>query len=226
MEELVVVTGGNGGLGLELVKLFSKKYKVLVIARTKKTELDGVMYEYGSIADEKFIKAVYEKYSEQFNIKFLINNAGVGCFGDPEQNDMGKIQKVLEASLVGLILNTTYALPLMKRADGGGSKTRKIVNILSSASLKGNANESLYCAAKWGGRGYTESLKTTFKGTNIKVVAVYPGGMNTDFWSDNRDYVPEEKSAKWMNPTEVAKIIFENVINEKLSVAELVIERV
>ena len=42
---LVVITGGNSGLGLELVKLFKKAHKVLVIARNKRTEFKDVFYE-------------------------------------------------------------------------------------------------------------------------------------------------------------------------------------
>ena len=217
---LVVITGGNSGLGLELVKLFKKAHKVLVIARTKRTEFKDVFYEYGSVWDENFLKEVYAKYSKNFNVKFLINNAAVGCFGAPEDNDYQKIQKVLDGSLVGLMLNTAYALPLIKEKGG------KIVNILSTAALKGNVNESLYCAAKWGARGYTESLKATFKNSNIKVISVCPGGMDTDFWNENRDYVPAEKSSKWMKAKDVAKVIFENITNDNLCVSEIVIERV
>lgn len=219
-ENLVVITGGNSGLGFELVKLFKQKVKVLVIARKKRMELENVFYEYGSVSDEEFLKSIYEKYSNIYNVLYLINNAAVGRFGKPEENDKTKINEVLEGNLVGLILNTTYALPLMQEKGG------KIVNILSSAALKGNVNESLYCAAKWGARGFTESLKSTYKGSNIKVIAIYPGGMNTDFWEENRSYVSKEKSSKWLNPKEVAKVIFDNVTNDKLCVADLVIERV
>lgn len=219
MENLVVITGGNSGLGLELAKLFSKNYKVLVLARTKKTELENVNYEYGDIADEKFVKKVYEKYGA-FAIKYLINNAAVGSFGAPDTNTLSKIQNVLGGGVIGLILNTTYALSGVQKEGG------KIINILSTAALKGNVNESLYCAAKWGARGYTESLKATFKNTNIKVISVCPGGMNTGFWNNNRDYVPEEKSNKWLDPAKVAKAIFDCVTNDNIYVSELVIERV
>lgn len=102
----------------------------------------------------------------------------------------------------------------------------KIANILSTAALKGNVNESLYCAAKWGARGYTESLKSTFKNTNIKVISVCQGGMNTDFWDKNRDYVPKEKSSTWMDAKDVAKTIYENITNKNLNVSEIAIERV
>ena len=86
MESLVVITGGTQGLGLELVKLFSKNNKVLVIARTKREELKGVFYEYGNLSDETFIKNVYEKYSKEYSISYLINNAAAGVFGSPEIN--------------------------------------------------------------------------------------------------------------------------------------------
>lgn len=220
MTNLVVITGGTKGLGLELVKLFYKNQKVLVVSKTKRDEIDGVYYEYGNIADEDFIKAVYQKYAKDYNISFLINNAGLGLFGAPETNTKEKIDKVIQANLVGLILNTTYAIPLLN-PEGA-----RIVNILSTAALKGNVNESLYCSAKWGAMGYTESLKATYKGSKIKVVSVCPGGMNTDFWANNRDYVPVEKSAKWLNPKDVAEVIYENITNDKLCVSNIVIERI
>lgn len=176
-------------------------------------------YFYGNISDEEFLKKVYKEIKRNYNLKYLINNAASGSFGEPKTNDFKKINKVFEAGLVGLILNTTYALPLLE--ENGG----KVVNILSTAGLKGNANESLYCACKWGGRGYTESLKAYYKGSNVKVVAVYPGGMNTHFWEENRDYLSKDKTDKFMDAKEVAKVIFDNVTNEKLSVADITIER-
>ena len=66
MENLVVITGGTKGLGLELVKLFAKKEKVLVIARTKLNEIKGVLYEYGNLSDEVFLKNVYQKYCSKW----------------------------------------------------------------------------------------------------------------------------------------------------------------
>ena len=50
--------------------------------------------------------------------------------------------------------------------------------------------------------------------------------MNTAFWNGNRGDVPEEKSAKWMNPADVASVVFESVTNDKVSIADVVIERV
>lgn len=218
-QECVVVTGGNSGLGGGISNFFKDKYQVISISRTKRKEEKGIKYFYGSVADEQFVKSVYKQLSKQYNIKYLFNNAGVGRFGQPAQNTRKKIDTVLEAGLVGMMLNTAYALPLMQECGG------KIVNIMSTAGLKGNPNESLYCACKWGARGYTESLKAYFKGTNIKVVGVYPGGMNTNFWAKNRDNVSKETFDKFMDANKVAKTIVDAVTSDGVAVSDITIER-
>ena len=58
------------------------------------------------------------------------------------------------------------------------------------------------------------------------MIGVYPGGMNTDFYKDSRDYVSVEKSNSFMKAEDVAKTIIDNVINDiNLTVADIVIER-
>ena len=83
--------------------------------------------------------------------------------------------------------------------------------------------ETIYCAAKWGARGYTEALRTEFKGTNRNIIAVYPGGMKTDFWKipgQNRDI------SSFMNPAEVAeKIVNAVIVTDKMFVTDITINR-
>lgn len=202
-----------------LVKLFKEQAQVISISRTKRKELAGVKYFYGSVADEQFVKSVYKELSKEYNIKYLINNAGVGRFGPPTENNKKKIDTVLEAVLVGTILNTTYALPLMQ--ENGG----KIVNIMSTAALKGNPNETLYCASKWGARGFTESLKAYFKGSNIKVMGVFPGGINTPFWNKNRDCWSKEVTDTFMNAEKLGKTVFDAITSDGVMVSDLTIDR-
>ena len=56
-----------------------------------------------------------------------------------------------------MILFSTETLKIKAR------KNLKIVNIMSSAALRGNKQEAVYCATKWGEKGYTESLKACYK---------------------------------------------------------------
>lgn len=218
-KSLIVITGGGKGLGKSLATKFKSLGQVLVLTRSRVEEIKDVIYEYGDISDEKFITEVYNKYQKSYKIKYLINNAGCGLFGSPETNTKERIQKVINSNLIGMILNTTYAIPLL---DSEGAK---IINILSTAALKGNPNESLYCASKWGANGYCESLKAHYKGTKTKVITVYPGGMNTEFWNNNRDYVSVEKSSSWMDTNDIAEAIFRNVIDNSININSIVIER-
>lgn len=135
---------------------------------------------------------------------------------DYNKEDIEKCFKGLQ----GMILCSANTLKVKNEQD------LKIVNIMSSAALRGNKQESVYCATKWGERGYTESLKVAYKGTSVKIIGVYPGGINTNFYEDSRDYISEEKQHTFMNPSEVANIIMENIFNSNnLTVADIIIER-
>lgn len=74
----------------------------------------------------------------------------------------------------------------------------KIANVMSTAATRGNANESVYCATKWGEKGYTQSLKAAYKGSSVTVVGVYPGGIDTDFYRESHDYVSLDKQHTFM----------------------------
>ena len=226
-KDIIIVTGGASGLGLELVKQFIKKNyfvcnidrnfeKMETLNNTYKNNYKGFV---GNIADSVFVKDVINEISKLGNIKMLINNAGEPSFklpADYEKDDIDKCFKGLQ----GMILFSTETLKVKDEKD------LKIVNIMSSAALRGNKQEAVYCATKWGERGYTESLKVAYKGTSVKIIGVYPGGINTEFYKNSRDYVSEEKQATFMKPEDVAKTIIDNITNDtNLTVADIIIER-
>lgn len=226
-KEILMITGGTSGLGLEIVRqALEKGLYVCNLARNeqKMKELDATFKEnykgfIGDIADENFIHSSIDEISKIGNIKYLINNAQKSCFKKPIDYTSKDID-ISFGGLKGMILCTSKVLEVKKEQD------LKIVNIMSSAALKGNKQEALYCATKWGERGYTESLKMEYKGTTVKVIGVYPGGMDTNFWEDNREYVPYEKSATFMNPKEVATVILDAMLNHlNVNIADITIER-
>ena len=97
---------------------------------------------------------------------------------------------------------------------------------MSTAATRGNANESVYCATKWGEKGYTKSLQAAYKGTSVKVVAVSPGGIATAIYRDSRDYVSEDRQPTYMQPGPLAEVILFNLINEaNLTVSDIEIIR-
>lgn len=221
MKDILIVTGGSNGLGRAIVEYSLSKDLMVCNLDKEKSIIDNINYKefIGDISDEQFVKNSIKEISELGNIKYLINNAGEPSFKLPTEYVKEDIDKCFKG-LQGMILCSANTLKIKNEQN------LKIVNIMSSAALRGNKQESVYCATKWGEKGYTESLKVAYKGTSVKVIGVYPGGVNTEFYKNSRDYVTEEKQSTFMNPNEVAKIICDNIFtNLNLNIADIIIER-
>ncbi|MDE7264025.1 MAG: SDR family NAD(P)-dependent oxidoreductase [Anaeroplasmataceae bacterium] len=226
MKQISIITGGSSGLGKELAReLIRRSQNVCIIARDETKiqqtikELGGNIIGYsGNVDDEAFIKQVFDNLQDKgYYVNYLYNCAGIGIFGIPEDMNKDKIYKVIDANVIGLMCITYEAC---RRMSSGGF----IINIMSTAGLRGNPNESLYCASKWAIRGFTEALKAYYKKTNIHVVGVYPGGMNTPFWSAQCGMNPDVN--KFMDPNEVARQIIFSVDEQKtMYVSDIIIER-
>lgn len=225
MKKISIVTGGASGLGLELTReLVRKQQNVCIIGRDNKkiehtiAEMQNCIGYSGDLCDENFIKGVFSDLtSKGYYVDYLYNCAGIGVFGAPIDMDLQKVKKVMDSNVVGLMCISYEAC---RNMINGGT----IINIISTAALKGNAEESLYCASKWAVRGFTEAMKAYYKKKNIHIIGVYPGGMNTSFWTADCGLNPDV--SKFMDPSEVAKVIVFNVLERKTSyTADITIER-
>ncbi|MDE6285148.1 MAG: SDR family NAD(P)-dependent oxidoreductase [Bacilli bacterium] len=228
MKKISIVTGGSSGLGKELVReLVVRGRQVCIIARDDKKIKDAIN-EIGSnilgyscdLCDEKAVHVVFADLSAKgYYVDYLYNCAGVGRFGIPEDMHIPQIQTVMNSNVIGLMCITYEACRAM--SEGG-----TIINIASTAALKGNAKETAYCASKWAVRGFTEALKAYYKekGNTIHVIGVYPGGIKTPFWSEECGM--NANTSKFMDPAELAKIIVENSLEKNsLFVSDITIDR-
>ena len=215
-KNIMIITGGSAGLGLALVKEGLKRgYFVCNLGRNPEkmaaldAEFHGMDYKgfVGDVSDEAFVAAAVAEASDIGKITHLFNNAQKSCFKAPTAFTEADIEESFDG-LRAMLYCTKHVLQATGEADA------HIINIMSTAALKGKKEESLYCAVKWGARGYTEALKATYKDTSVKISAIYPGGMNTGFWNQSREYISEAKSDTFMNPAEVAAQIMEHVLSE------------
>jgi short-subunit dehydrogenase len=232
MQKISVISGGSGGLGLEIAELLVKSGKNILILgrnteklnkadnRLKRSEKTSFAESrICNIGKEEDVKKIGEYIAHNgFSVEYLFNNAGMGLFTKADTSTSAMIDRVFEANLKGMILLTSEILRLTPEEE-----ELTIVNIMSTSSLFGRAEETIYCAAKWGARGYTEALRTELKGTKRNIIAVYPGGMKTDFWKipgQSRDI------SSFMDPEEVAKKIVNAVIvTDKMFVTDITINR-
>jgi short-subunit dehydrogenase len=202
---VAIVTGASSGLGLSIAQLLrAKEIPVVGVARHASVEISG-----DAAKRETALRAL-EAAERLGTTDLLVNCAGIGIFGPAGTYEEQAIAAIIDANLIATINFCEVLFPRFK--EHGGT----IVNVLSTAALNGKANESVYCAAKWGARGYTESLKAEAKGTKARIIAVAPGGMKTAFW-------PEPRPG-FMDPDDVASAIVD-AISRPVDISELVITR-
>jgi short-subunit dehydrogenase len=127
-----------------------------------------------------------------------------------EAND-DDLVTMFETNVLGPIRLTKAFLPQLEK----GNST--ILNIISTAGLRGKKNESLYVASKFALRGFGESLQKEYEDFGLRVVNAYMGGMDTPFW-DESDHISDPSRLR--SPGEVAEII----VKEYQSNEEIVIE--
>ncbi|WP_026678348.1 SDR family oxidoreductase [Fictibacillus gelatini] len=222
---IVVITGAGSGLGASLAKKYSEQgCHVCLLGRTRaKLErtaalLNGgySMYEV-DVAVKKDVARVIQSIEKEVGpIDLFVNNAGTGAFALAEEIDEQAIHHMIDSNLKGTIFCTQEVLPFMKKRNRG-----LIVNVISTAGKVGKVTESVYCASKFGVRGFTESLALELKDTPIRVLAAYMGGMRTEFWDG---IFTEERTKGLMDPDDVADIIIESIKPRNLlAVPEVVI---
>ncbi|MEK3855778.1 SDR family NAD(P)-dependent oxidoreductase [Cytobacillus sp. FSL H8-0458] len=214
----VIITGAGSGLGKELALLFAKQgFHTILTGRTldKLQSVEQEIHEAGGSAQSYTADITQTKeisklmtQIQNYELYGLINNAGVGHFGPFNSLSEQDIQDMFETNTLGTIYMTQAVLPFLKEKNEG-----LLMNIISTAGLKGKVNESVYVASKFAVRGFTESLQKELENTNIKVKAVYMGGMDTPFW-DESDHIKDKSRLR--SPKEVAEMILDHMEEDSI----------
>ncbi|KGP89830.1 short-chain dehydrogenase [Pontibacillus chungwhensis BH030062] len=204
----IAITGAGTGLGAALAKQYAANDNTIYLLGRTEDRLLSVkreIEEQGGMAsvvvcDVTDPSSVEEAMAQMPKLDVLINNAGLGIFGPVQELTTTDINQMLNTNVKGTIYMTQTALPRLTESGG------RILNIISTAGLRGKVNESVYCASKFAQRGFTESLQKELAETSASVTAVYMGGMNTPFW-DGSEHVSNPSKLK--DPAAVAQIIFD-----------------
>ncbi len=206
--ELSIVTGGNRGIGKGIaLRLAKEGHDVIITGRDvealKKTEKEikdiGVSCEYytGDVADENFadetVKTIIEKYGK---VDHLINNAGTRVFKKVIDASLDDFKKQVDANLYGVFNFTKAALPGMIERKKGS-----VINIISLAGKNSFVTGSMYSASKHAALGFTKSLMLEVREYNIRVAAICPGSVDTEFF-DGSGMKPNKD--KILKPDDVA----------------------
>jgi len=181
---VVLVTGGNGGLGLAMARGLSDAGAMVAVTgrdAEKNDEVQQVLPDAlviaADVTDEESVAGAVRSVVECFGrLDVLVNNAGGFGGGRVTDLSLAAWRMVIDSHLTGSFLCAKYAAAHMQKQGSGG----KIINIGSMYSLFGPPDFADYAAAKAGVLGLTRALAVELAADRICVNAVLPGWFETD----------------------------------------------
>ncbi|MBL4669266.1 MAG: SDR family oxidoreductase [Flavobacteriales bacterium] len=204
----ILITGGTSGIGKETAKqLIIRGAKVVITGRDKE-KLNKVAQEIGAIPllfDISDLESIATKAQETIEllggkIDTLINNAGIGVFPKLGDITIKDLESVYATNVFGLTLLTQEIVkPFIAQEYGN------IINIGSTAALKGFERGTVYAASKFAVRGITQSWQAELRKHNIRVCLVNPSEVTTAFAVEDR--VERDEENKKLGTEEIAHTI-------------------
>ena len=202
----ILITGSSSGIGRAIsVKLLEEGATVYGIARNhKKFQPDTERYK-PVTADVTDLHAIPEKLSDLLitnpEIDGFISNAGYGIFENLENFSPEQISSYINDNLTSHLVVTRCLLPHFKTRNRGD-----IILIGSEAALEGAKKGSLYCAAKFGLRGFSQSIRQETSDKDIRVTLINPGMVRTAFF-DELQFRPGDGDDNAIEAKDIANVV-------------------
>ncbi|HUE42367.1 MAG TPA: SDR family NAD(P)-dependent oxidoreductase [Candidatus Sulfotelmatobacter sp.] len=186
--QVALVTGGSRGIGRAIaLRLASQGCAIAICGRDRnalhaveeelRSQLTGVFAQTADITSSSDVEALVGNAESRLGpITILVNNAGIGVFGAAHEKSETDWDRVLNTNLKSVFLVSRAVVPSMIRHGRGD-----IINISSLAGKNAFAGGGLYCASKWGVRGLTACMAEDLREHNIRVAAIFPGSVATEF---------------------------------------------
>lgn len=207
-DAIIIITGGSKGLGKATAKLLIEKGAKVIITSRNQQELEATAKEIGAIAfdmdvaDELQVQALYDFVQEKFGrLDVLINNAGLMRGSTTiDKTELEDFEYVYRINVFGAAMMAKYAVRMFMEQKSGN-----IINIASTASLKGFKTGSIYASSKFALRGMTQCWQDELRPYNVRVIQINPTAVPTAFGtSDGLEKALEDNKVA---PVDIAQTI-------------------
>ena len=185
MSKAWLVTGSASGLGRNIAEAVLASGDRLVATARDPRRLEDLVKKYGDqvrtaaldVVDESAAQAAVQMAVAAFGrLDVVVNNAGYGDIAPFEQLSSERFKAVIDTNFYGVVNVSRAAIPIMRKQKSGC-----ILQISSVGGRLARPGSSPYHAAKWAVGGFTESLAQEVAPFGVKVCALEPGGMRTNW---------------------------------------------
>lgn len=229
--KIALVTGASSGIGHATALALAHHGANLVVTARREDRLRDLCAQIESLGRKAVFyagDAALESTAHQAtalalqtfgHLDILINNAGVGNYKNLVDTSAEEYDALMNANMRSGFLFSRHVAPHMIAQHGG-----TILFISSVAGLQGIAGESIYSASKFAQVGFAQSLDAELRKHNIKVGAICPGGVKSEFalhHGRTQDFI---RNSHMMDPAEVAEaIVFACIQPPNLRIPHMVV---
>lgn len=189
-----LVTGGSSGIGLATAKLLVGKGARVAICGRDRAKLERAAGEIGALAIhadvsvENDVREMVDTVVDTFgDYNVLINNAAFGNWDKLIDMKLDDMQQLFATNVFGaMLVARESARHFVKKSYGN------IVNVASSAGVRGYAGATAYAGSKFALRGMTECWRAELRPSNVRVMLINPSEVQTPFSKGRRTPSPRK----------------------------------
>ena len=212
--KVALVTGASAGIGQTCARALTGEGARLVLTARRRERLEQLKQEIedaGSKAvivtgdareEATAIQAVKAAMDTFGRIDILINNTGVGNYKSLTGTSAAEYDDMMDTNVRSTFLFTRQVVPVMVTQKSG-----TILMISSMAGVYGFGGEAVYCMTKFAQVGFAQALDRELRESGIKVGAICPGGVKTEFALGKGRTEESVKSSQMLDPEDVAGVV-------------------
>lgn len=175
-DKIVIVTGGNSGIGKYTAEAFSKKGCIVYDLSRREINNEGIFHISADVTDEKQISEAVNRIADTHGkIDIVVNCAGFGISGAVEFTELEEAKKQFDVNFFGTVNINKAVIPHLRKSQG------RIINISSVAAVAHIPFQTYYSASKAAIESYTNALANEVRPFGISVTAIEPGDICTPF---------------------------------------------
>ncbi|RPJ26093.1 MAG: SDR family oxidoreductase [Chloroflexi bacterium] len=209
-----LITGASAGIGwASTLALAGEGANLVLSARRQErlSELESAVQKAGGKAvslvgdakEEETARRAVELALKTFgSLDILINNVGVGNYKNIVDTSADEYDEMMDSNVRSTFLFTRHAVPVMIKQGSG-----TILMISSMAGVYGFGGEAVYCATKFAQVGFAQALDKELRPHGIKVGAICPGGVKTEFALGKGRTEQGVAASGMLDPEDVAGVV-------------------
>jgi 3-oxoacyl-[acyl-carrier protein] reductase len=209
-----LITGASAGIGwASAIALAGEGASLVITARRQErlADLESAVQAAGgkavsllgdAIEADTAARAVDLAVQTFGTLDILINNVGVGNYKNLVDTSAEEYDEMMDSNMRSTFLFTRYAVPVMIKQGSG-----TILMISSMAGIYGFGGEAVYCATKFAQVGFVQALDKELRPHGIKVGAICPGGVKTEFALGKGRTEESVAESEMLDPEDVAGVV-------------------